>query len=334
MKESDFLLVLEKVKRNLENRPDWLKTTSEIDFEKEVAELMRKELESLDESSSFSYSLGSSQFPDIAVPPFGVEVKFREKDAWDTTGNSIMEGSRKKGVETIYVIFLKQGGTPAIKILKYEDCLSDIVVTHSPRYTINMNIANGQTIFSKIGVPYEEFRKSMNKISLLRKHYKESKKGSTAWWLTEGEETQTTMELKAFSSLSLKDKKQITSELYTLFPQVLNGDYSDAAAYLLQKYESYNSSLRDLFSSGGRVNITIEGEHCNIPASLNRLLKSKNNIKKCLSSLDRELFKTFWDKTDIDSLNEKQLLEVWLDKVCSINGETKNFTHIIHTVFR
>lgn len=84
--------------------------------------------------------VSAQYFPDIiAEKYYGVEVKSTKENHWTSTGSSIVESTRDKNVENIYMLFGKLGGkTAEFKCRPYEDCLSDIAVTHSPRYLINM----------------------------------------------------------------------------------------------------------------------------------------------------------------------------------------------------
>lgn len=85
-----------------------------------------------------------------------------------------MESTRDKNVENIYMLFGKLGGkTAEFKCRPYEDCLSDIAVTHSPRYLINMELTKEQTIFSKMGVAYDQLRNASDSIEIVRKYYRE-----------------------------------------------------------------------------------------------------------------------------------------------------------------
>lgn len=99
-------------------------------------------------------------FPDIvAGEAYGVEVKQTKEDRWSSTGSSIVESTRSKGIDRIYLLFGKMGGNPEFKCRPYEECMEDIAVTHSPRYRINMELEPGQTIFDKMKISYEELRK-------------------------------------------------------------------------------------------------------------------------------------------------------------------------------
>lgn len=97
-----------------------------------------------------------------------------EEIHWTSTGSSIVESTRDKNVENIYMLFGKLGGkTAEFKCRPYEDCLSDIAVTHSPRYLINMELTKEQTIFSKMGVAYDQLRNAPDSIEIVRKYYRE-----------------------------------------------------------------------------------------------------------------------------------------------------------------
>ena len=93
-------------------------------------------------------------FPDVmAEKYYGVEVKSTQSSKWTSTGSSIVESTRDVNVENIYMLFGRLGGNPPeFRCRPYEDCLSNIAVTHSPRYMIDMEIRDRQeeTIFEKL----------------------------------------------------------------------------------------------------------------------------------------------------------------------------------------
>jgi hypothetical protein len=88
------------------------------------------------------------KFPDITVNDiYGVEVKTSQGSTWETLGNSVVEGNRIPNITNIFLLFAKLS-TPIQFICKlYQDCLSDIRVTHSPRYQINMLLNKNDTFF-------------------------------------------------------------------------------------------------------------------------------------------------------------------------------------------
>ena len=120
-----------------------------------------------------------------------MEVKSTKADSWTSTGSSIVESTRIKEVESIYMLFGKLGGEHAeFRCRPYEQCLSNIAVTHSPRYLIDMNLED--TVFDKMKVEYNTFRllEETEKIAKVRDYYKKvyatKGKGKTyqmPWWM-------------------------------------------------------------------------------------------------------------------------------------------------------
>lgn len=89
-------------------------------------------------------------FPDIVAGKYyGVEVKSSKDEKWITLGGSVNESTRIEDVERIFLMFGKLKEPIEFRSRPYEDCLSDVVVTHYPRYKIDMNLKNGETIFCK-----------------------------------------------------------------------------------------------------------------------------------------------------------------------------------------
>lgn len=81
--------------------------------------------------------ISGQSFPDIiACGYYGLEVKTTKANHWKSTGSSVAEGTRIYGIERIYMLFGKLCNPVEFACKPYEDCLSGVVVTHSPRYTI------------------------------------------------------------------------------------------------------------------------------------------------------------------------------------------------------
>jgi len=192
---------------------------------------------------------GKHAFPDIYIWPFGIEVKCTIGDSWVTTGNSIVETTKKEGLKRIYIFFYKQGKKTKSDIMfrSYEECLSDIVVTHSPRYKINMELTEKDSIFRKIGIPYAKFCQK-DTIKIAKDYYKSIlKKGEELWWIEAG----VTPIIKNVSDLDEDLLERFKVEVMVRFPEVFsssNRKYIKPALYLLQEYQATCSSLRDLFT--------------------------------------------------------------------------------------
>lgn len=130
--------------------------------------------------------ISGASFPDIIADRYyGVEVKSTEKNHWQSIGSSILESTRNKDVKRIFLTFGKLGEPTEFLSKSYEDCLSEIVVTHYPRYRIAMQLQEKgeKTIFEKIGVSYDDLRTMDSPVSLVSDYYKKLlKPGQSLWW--------------------------------------------------------------------------------------------------------------------------------------------------------
>ena len=176
-------------------------------------------------------------FPDIiAGQYYGVEVKTTEKNHWTSTGSSIVESTRVEDVENIYMLFGKLGGTPAeFRCRPYQDVLRDIAVTHSPRYLIDMDLKSGQTIFDKIGIPYDDFRKSSDSIENVKNYYKKiakDKGNQMPWWIDDSDTEPVSMNIRLWKNATTKEHSELKAQMLVLFPEIVKSEYGNAAMWL------------------------------------------------------------------------------------------------------
>ena len=271
--------------------------------------------------------VSAQYFPDIiAEKYYGVEVKSTKENHWTSTGSSIVESTRDKNVENIYMLFGKLGGkTAEFKCRPYEDCLSDIAVTHSPRYLINMELTKEQTIFSKMGVAYDQLRNAPDSIEIVRKYYREkaikAKKKAMPWWL--GTSAEESLEEHTDMNISLwvdngeyadpERNKRLKAEIFILFPEVVSGNYENAALWLCTRRSVVNFHMRDTFSAGGQqLKLNDELLPFPLPHVVGELLESATLIKNyLLNSDDLDL--------DISEFRPELMLpnryEVWLNDI-------------------
>lgn len=108
---------------------------------------------------------------------------------------------------------LKAGGAPfaEFKCRPYDQVLSGITVTHSPRYLIDMMLKEGDSIFDKMGTTYDELRTSPHSISQVRSYYREKTNPNKEmpWWLTDGRDEDALtagISIRTWEALSDKEK--------------------------------------------------------------------------------------------------------------------------------
>lgn len=280
-------------------------------------------------------------FPDIqAAGHFGVEVKSTKSDTWTSTGSSIVESTRLPDVSRIYMLFAKLGGhTPEFRCRPYEKCLSNIAVTHAPRYLIDMTLADngGQNIFDKMCVSYDTFRllAEKEKIDNVRKYYiranREKGRYEMPWWMGDTDsEVSSSVMIRFFNDLTVMERAEITARMFILFPELCESKnpnkYKRAALWLCSRYSVICSNFRDTFSAGGKVE-EVGGVHFakKMPQVLKTLYTYKDRIKALLRNPDEALAQDIADSWDERSASHMSI-DMWfklMNRVFKSNADLR-----------
>ena len=252
--------------------------------------------------------ISGQRFPDIIADRYyGIEVKMTKQNHWKSVGSSIVESTRDSFVEDIYLLFGKMGGEyPEFCCRPYGDVMSDISVTHSPRYFIDMQLKEGETIFNKLKTTYDEFRNSEDSIDQVRKYYREkavkANKLEMPWWVTsENADEQRSFNVRLWKSLNAEMQNDLLAKCMILFPEALNPKqsptkYNQTTLWLCSYSQVVMPNIRDLYSAGGQI-VAVNGEILSIPVAqvFARIVKFADRIKKMLQSPDLEMMKLIVD---------------------------------------
>lgn len=296
-------------------------------FKKRTAQLLEEDvceaLRSCAKGTEFDGSIqlvSGSQFPDIQIRNFyGVEVKSTVKNHWTSTGSSILESTRNTDIRRIYMTFGKLANPVEFRSRPYEDCLSDIAVTHYPRYRIDMELKAGETIFDKIGISYDKLRKLENPVEPVSKYYKSRlKPGERLWWVSDSIEESVSPTVRVFSTLCRDEQEKIRALLYAMFPEILgnrNDKYNNASLFLLTRYGIINPSFRDMFSAGGQVELPLRtGVLVRMPAAFKRIKRCSDLILETLHETSEQTLSENWGVPVVN--NDR--IELWC-KLCAKN---------------
>jgi len=262
-------------------------------------------------------------FPDIILHDYnyGVEIKSTQKDSWTSTGSSIVESSRNEEAERIYMLFGKLGGMPEFRCKPYQQCLSNIAVTHAPRYLIDMRLNSSDNIFSKMNTDYNDFRllPETEKISKVRQYYKEKAKNENKyempWWMGET----TSVNLSFYNDLTIDDKSGIIARACILFKSLYSKDskirYKQISLWLCNNYSLLCPNMRDDFSAGGQC-FVINGEQLRrpYPHIVAELLKNHDRIKALLYHPDEDILRSIDEYWDFP-YKKDDLYGSWLDMI-------------------
>lgn len=294
----------ERLKEKLSGLPGLMASDA---FEREVCGQMNEAAH----GTPFAHSIrqtSDNAFPDIVARRyFGVEVKMTKKDDWRSTGNSVREFSRVDGIERIYMLFGKFGGTFDVRTRPYQKCLSEVAVTHSPRYLIDMKLADGHSIFDKMGTSYDALRHDPQIIPRIKSYYRSQlKEGQELWWLQD--DTALSPIIKPFSGLTEAERHRLKLESFVLFPEILGGSrtkYERVAAYWIAEHGVVSASMRDNFTAGGRVELPGLGSVSRIESMLFECAK---DIAALIREIDEGKLLHYWR---VPEISEDRLAQ-WL----------------------
>lgn len=262
--------------------------------------------------------ISGQRFPDIVANRFyGIEVKTTTKDHWKTTGNSVMETTRVQDVERIFMLFAKLAGTIEFRCRPYEEVLSEVVVTHSPRYLIDMNLNPGNTIFDKMNLPYDDLRRQKNPAKPIVDYYKSKlKPGEELWWMDANSSGKAnSMIIQIWNNLPHTERQVLLNRGMAYFPELFSkrsDKFSRFAMWLVTDQSVVCPNVRDSFTAGGTGDYLFNGNMFNaIPRILLNLFHNLDGIKQVIVDTPADELSNFWGIVT----TEKTKLSDWTEIV-------------------
>jgi len=262
--------------------------------------------------------IGGQKFPDIiAKKYYGIEVKTTTQNHWKTTGNSVLESTRVDNVERIFMLFAKLASPIEFRCRPYEEVLSEVVVTHSPRYLIDMNLEQGKTIFDKIKIPYDALRKNENPIRPIVDYYKSKlKPGEELWWMdAENNSKPSSIVIKIWNNLSAREKQELKNRSMIYFPELFgnsNDKFGRLAIWLVTREAVVCPNVRDLFTAGGKSDCVIGNKmYQKVPRIFLNLFDNLPNIVEAIMQTSAFELSEYWE---IQTTDNTKLFD-WIDLV-------------------
>ena len=269
--------------------------------------------------------IGGQKFPDIIASKFyGIEVKTTIKNHWKTTGNSVLESTRIKGVERIFMLFGKLADPIEFKARAYEECLSEVVVTHSPRYLIDMKLKYGESIFDKINTPYDTLRRKSNPIRSITEYYKHNlKPGQELWWIQDTERS-SKLVINLWNNLNHQEKQYTINRSMIFFPEIFsnqNDKFGRLSLWLVTRESIVCPNIRDPYTAGGRGEFEIRSKvYKNIPRIFLNLFNNLDAILKILGNTSPDDLEEYWNSKTNDFNKLKDWVELIAENSKSIPG--------------
>lgn len=297
--------------------------TTPTDYEKLVVEASQRVITDTGMTCFVEYTEGGHGFPDVVFNfdgrRFGIEVKSSTNanlsdNSWTILGNSIL-GSTRIDVEDTHIVYIKVNKNGCfINSARYEDAIADVVVTHSPRYKINLAQDPSDSFFARSGITYEEINNAEDPIGLVTDYFR--RQGETAWWIAES----TPATIKTWNELNKEERDEIEATAYLLFPELIysnsSNKYKRLAKWLVANYSVVDSSLRDRFTAGGRVNLSVDGQNFNnLPRVYETFMGITSVFTKKMQDLPKEELQKYWNGYVSENDDKNDRLQYWWSQI-------------------
>ncbi len=311
-----------------EREPDYYLQKGGQKLEKEV----KAELDNAAKGTKFEGTveiISGQRFPDIVVAKhYGVEVKSTKDERWTLIGGSVAEGTRVEGVSHIFFLFGKLHKPVEFRMRKYEECLYDIAVTHSPRYKIDMQLPEGETIFDKMGISYDEMCMKPNPIQSVVEYFRTTlKPGESLWWVNGEDATSgnAPAKIRMWKTLTKEEREDLIAQGFALFPELFGDSknkYERFTLWLVANYGVVSSSMRDPFSAGGQIDLDINDVHYqNLPKKYFQLFSYRDKVAEIINKAKHDVLRTTWGEENGACTNR---MKKWRELV-SEYAEKENF---------
>lgn len=278
--------------------------------------------------------ISGARFPDIVVSDcYGVEVKSARSNDWTSTGGSILESTRHPNVGCIYLTFCKISEPVEFLSKPYESCLVEIAVTHYPRYKIDMRIPEGETIFDKIGIPYDTLRAMDNPIQPISQYYSSLlREGEQLWWAPDAQEEKSIPPMvRTWSALPINLKDEYAACGLAYFPEIASegnsSKYNRFSLWLITEKGIIHNNVRDTFSAGGRVKMRTSNEVLlTVPAVMGRISKHRDLIKNIIKEEQLSSLEKYWNI----NLVTQNPLTIWCHLIAKNVSSSANYETVLN----
>lgn len=289
-------------------------------FENRVREVLN-DLLADEDSLKVDFTPPPQEFPDIALGPYGVEVKFTLSDTWKSIANSILESQRAPGVKYIYIVFGKMGGKPEVRWGDYEKSVVHVRTSHVPRFEVELPATDGErrheSLFEAMKISYDEFSQLdiHEKMRYVREYAKKKHPDERLWWIDDSGTDEHTLpaNIRLYTNLSAEEKLRLRAEAVLLCPNVLKSGrarnkYDDVVMFMLSYHGVLCHQARDLFSAGSVANPDNDDAG---GLYIERALKLlEGEMLAAADRLEDALFVEYWG----ESVPKEKRIARWLEK--------------------
>mgnify|MGYP000186376810 CR=1 FL=1 len=319
MTTNQFDLLIEKVldflSSDCQQNPERYRKSGE-DFEPCVKDAVVYAIDVLSLEATVDYTPGGHGFPDIVIEggdgsKYGIEVKSSSGtgNTWRINGNSVLGSTRVPGIQKNVIVFGKVRGENSIfRAKEYDKSIANVVVTHSPRYLIDLDVEEGQSFFDKSNLSYAEISQSEQPIKLITDYFHSI--GQQAWWLADS----TPAAIQMFGKLPKSEQNKLMGYAFAHFAEIFSNSGTKFYRYmswLATENSIIDPALRDRFTAGGKADITLSYVvYEKLPRIFTNLHEYRKYVLNELENADLQVLEEDWGIVPSPDFQER--IEQWL----------------------
>lgn len=262
-------------------------------------------------------------FPDVSITgsDVGIELKGSSSNR-KFNGNSVVASTMLPNLKKIFLMYWI-GSAGEIGYKDYFDCVATPVVTHSPRFQLDIDLDKKSSmfgagaekvgtidniIFSASGIDSEKIIKWMSD--------KAKRNGETPWWISTDESLPVgSTGLTKFTNMQADRKKHFLKCAFLIFPNILgktsSTKYNGLFEWAIQVHSAYTT--RDDYSAGGQVLISLpifNESPIAVPQSVQGAMDALSDNSRVLAiELERPYERTFKNVEDFLSSYKTALIQ-------------------------
>ncbi len=262
-------------------------------------------------------------FPDVSIAGSGVGIELKGATSnRKFNGNSVVASTMLPNLKKIFLMYWI-GSIGDIGCKDYFDCVATPVVTHSPRFQLDIDLdkessmfgtgsekvgAIDDIIFSTNGIDSEKIIKWMSD--------KAKRNGETPWWISTDESLPIgSTGLTKFTNMNVNRKAHFLKCAFLIFPKILDKSsptkYNGLFEWAIQTHSAYTT--RDDYSAGGQVQIILpefNASPVTVPQSVQGAIDALSNSSRVLAvELERPYERTFQNVEDFLSIYKIALIQ-------------------------
>lgn len=266
---------------------------------------------------------GGHAFPDVSITGSGIGIELKGATSnRKFNGNSVVASTMLPNLKKIFLMYWI-GNSGDIGCKDYFDCVATPVVTHSPRFQLDIDLdknssmfgtepgkvgAVDEVIFSSNGIDSEKIIKWMSD--------KAKRNNETPWWISTDESLPSgSTGITKFTNMPEDKKRYFLKCAFLSFPKILDKTsptkYNGLFEWAIQTHSAYTT--RDDYSAGGQVSIALPDFNAtpiSVPQCVQGALESlADNSKISATELERVYERKFKNAEDFLSAYKKHLIE-------------------------